>query len=89
MTTRDRALAALYGLAIGDALGCRPRLMSQRRSLDGSAQLTGFESAAADHPLAAGLTRRSITDDTSRPCCWPKRSSTATAASTPADFAAG
>ena len=64
MTTRDRALAALYGLAIGDALGMPTQLMSHEAVLERFGVLRGFEPAAADHPLAAGLPAGSITDDT-------------------------
>ena len=64
MTIRDRALAALYGLAIGDALGMPTQMMSQPEVAARFGKLTGFESAATDHPLAAGLTAGSITDDT-------------------------
>ncbi len=65
MTDRlDRARAALYGLAIGDALGMPTQLLSPEeiaRRFDG---LSGFEPAAADHPIAAGMPAGSITDDT-------------------------
>ncbi|TXN32631.1 ADP-ribosylglycohydrolase family protein [Lacisediminihabitans profunda] len=62
--SRDRALAALYGLAIGDALGMPTQLMNRAAITERYGRLTGFEPAAADHPLAAGLSAGSITDDT-------------------------
>jgi ADP-ribosylglycohydrolase len=62
----DRALATLTGLAIGDALGMPCQMMSRPEVLHrfGSAGITGFEPAADDHPLAAGLPAGSVTDDT-------------------------
>jgi ADP-ribosylglycohydrolase len=64
VASRDRALAALYGLAIGDALGMPTQLMDRAAVGARYGRLTGFEPAAADHPLAAGLPAGSITDDT-------------------------
>jgi ADP-ribosylglycohydrolase len=61
---QDRALAALYGLAIGDALGMPTQMMSAAEVAERFGSLHGFEAAAADHPLAAGLPAGSITDDT-------------------------
>jgi ADP-ribosylglycohydrolase len=60
-----RALGALYGLAIGDALGMpaqslsRPVIVSRYGPL-----LAGFLPGPPDHPLAAGLPAGSVTDDT-------------------------
>jgi ADP-ribosylglycohydrolase len=62
---RARALGALYGLAIGDALGMptqshsRPDIVARYGGL-----LSAFESAPPDHPLAAGLPAGRVTDDT-------------------------
>ncbi|GAB3029707.1 ADP-ribosylglycohydrolase family protein [Parafrigoribacterium mesophilum] len=64
MTTDDRVLAALYGLAIGDALGMPTQMMSPAEVANRFGTLRGFQAAAADHPLAAGLPAGSITDDT-------------------------
>ena len=60
-----RAQGALYGLAIGDALGMptqllsRPEIVARYGSL-----LTGFEPAPAGHPIAAGHPAGDVTDDT-------------------------
>ncbi|GII58351.1 ADP-ribosylglycohydrolase [Planotetraspora thailandica] len=64
-TTRSRALGALYGLAIGDALGMPTQMLSrpQITALFGPV-LTGFEDAPPDHPLAAGMRAGAVTDDT-------------------------
>jgi ADP-ribosylglycohydrolase len=62
---RARALGALYGLAIGDALGMptqslsRPEIVGRYGSL-----LSGFETGPPGHPLAAGLPAGTVTDDT-------------------------
>jgi ADP-ribosylglycohydrolase len=61
---RDRALAALQGLAIGDALGMPTQLMSRAAIADRFGTIDGFRDAAADHPIAAGLPAGSVTDDT-------------------------
>jgi ADP-ribosylglycohydrolase len=62
---RDRALGALQGLALGDALGMPFQLLSRADV----AQRTGgvvdeFTAPDAGHPIAAGLPAGAITDDT-------------------------
>jgi len=63
-TPRDRALGALYGLAIGDALGMPTQLLSRSAIAARYGSITRFEPAAVDHPVAAGMAAASITDDT-------------------------
>lgn len=61
----SRALGALTGLAIGDALGMPTQ--SLPREIIASRYggiIEGYETAPADHPLAAGLAAGSVTDDT-------------------------
>jgi ADP-ribosylglycohydrolase len=58
------ALAALQGLAIGDALGMPTQLMSRAAVASRWGRISGFEAAGAEHPLAAGMAAGSITDDT-------------------------
>ncbi len=61
----DRARGALYGLAIGDALGMPTQLLSRREITDRwGPLLTGFEPAPPGHPIAAGMPAGSVTDDT-------------------------
>jgi len=62
----DRAVGALTGLAIGDALGMPSQMMSRPEVLHrfGRRGVVGFEPGAADHPLAAGRPAGSVTDDT-------------------------
>ena len=64
MSGRDSALGALYGLAIGDALGMPTQLMSREAIAERYGSIRSFEPADADHPLAAGMPAGSITDDT-------------------------
>jgi ADP-ribosylglycohydrolase len=62
---QDRARGALYGLAIGDALGMPTQMLSRRQITDRwGPVLTGFEAAPDDHPIAAGMLAGAVTDDT-------------------------
>jgi ADP-ribosylglycohydrolase len=63
-TILDRAQGALYGLAIGDALGMPTQLMSHEEVAACFGVLDGFRQPPADHVIAAGLPVGSITDDT-------------------------
>lgn len=61
----DRALGALQGLAIGDALGMPFQLLHRDAVRAGwGAIVDGFAAPAADHPLAGGMPPGAITDDT-------------------------
>ena len=63
--TRSRALGALYGLAIGDALGMPAQSLSRAEVVARYGPLIGeFCPGPDDHPLAAGLPAGSVTDDT-------------------------
>jgi ADP-ribosylglycohydrolase len=62
---QDRARGALYGLAIGDALGMPTQLLSRPQIVERwGPLLTGFEAAPDDHPIAAGMPAGAVTDDT-------------------------
>jgi ADP-ribosylglycohydrolase len=65
MDATSRARGALYGLAIGDALGMPTQMLSrpQIRARWGEL-LTGFEPAPPGHPIAAGMSAGAVTDDT-------------------------
>jgi ADP-ribosylglycohydrolase len=60
----ERARGALYGLAIGDALGMPTQLMSREEVAACFGVLDGFREPRGDHVIAAGLPAGSITDDT-------------------------
>jgi ADP-ribosylglycohydrolase len=64
VSSRDRALAALHGLAIGDALGMPTQLLSPGEIAERFGAIDGFRAAGDDHPIAAGMPAGSITDDT-------------------------
>jgi len=65
MSSTSRAAGALYGLALGDALGMPTQMLSREQiTARYGPVLTGFHSAPADHPLAAGMPTGSVTDDT-------------------------
>jgi ADP-ribosylglycohydrolase len=62
---RNRARGALYGLAIGDALGMPTQMLSRDQVIDRwGPLLAGFEPAPPDHPIAAGRPAGAVTDDT-------------------------
>ena len=62
---RSRALGALYGLAIGDALGMPTQSRSRADIVARYGRLLdGFEPGPPGHPVAAGLPAGTITDDT-------------------------
>jgi ADP-ribosylglycohydrolase len=62
---KTRARGALYGLAIGDALGMPTQMLSRPEIVARwGALLTGFEPAPPGHPIAAGLPAGLVTDDT-------------------------
>lgn len=61
----DRAAGALYGLAIGDALGMPTQSLPRALIIERYGEvLDGFHPAPPDQPLAAGLPAGAITDDT-------------------------
>jgi ADP-ribosylglycohydrolase len=61
----DRARGALYGLAIGDALGMPTQLLSRPQIVERwGPLLSGFEPAPPGHPIAAGMPAGAVTDDT-------------------------
>lgn len=64
MNQGDRALAALHGLAIGDALGMPTQLLSPGAIAERFGAIDGFRAAEEDHPIAPGISAGSITDDT-------------------------
>jgi ADP-ribosylglycohydrolase len=65
MPAQDRARGALYGLAIGDALGMPTQMLSRQQITDRwGPVLTGFEPAPPGHPIAAALPPGTVTDDT-------------------------
>jgi ADP-ribosylglycohydrolase len=64
VSTRDRALGALYGLALGDALGMPTQSMSRAEIARRYGPIRTLRDAVADQPIAPGMPAGSITDDT-------------------------
>ncbi|WP_144764736.1 ADP-ribosylglycohydrolase family protein [Curtobacterium sp. 9128] len=63
-TTADHALAALHGLAIGDALGMPTQSMSLPEIREDHGRITGFVDAGPRQRIAHGMSAGSVTDDT-------------------------
>jgi ADP-ribosylglycohydrolase len=62
---RDRAAGALYGLAVGDALGMPTESLPRREIVARYGPLLAeFQPGAPDQPLAPGLPAGTVTDDT-------------------------
>lgn len=60
----SRALGALYGLAIGDALGMPTQDLTREQIKADHGQIVGFLDAGPHQHIAAGMLAGSITDDT-------------------------
>ncbi|RWN57479.1 MAG: ADP-ribosylglycohydrolase family protein [Mesorhizobium sp.] len=60
----DRAMGALVGGALGDALGMPTQLLSPARIVELYGPVEGFVAPAADHPVSKGLSAGTVTDDT-------------------------
>lgn len=64
MSERDRAIGALAGLALGDALGMPTQSMSREQIAARYGPITTLRDAAPDQPIAPGRPAGSVTDDT-------------------------
>ncbi|GAA1692260.1 ADP-ribosylglycohydrolase family protein [Kribbella yunnanensis] len=64
MSTRDRALGALYGLAIGDALGMPTQSLSRADIAQRYGVVDRLLPGAPDQPIAPDMPAGTITDDT-------------------------
>ncbi|MDX8512997.1 ADP-ribosylglycohydrolase family protein [Mesorhizobium captivum] len=60
----DRAMGALIGGALGDALGMPTQLLSPARIAELYGHVEDFVAPVADHPVSRGLPAGAITDDT-------------------------
>ncbi|MBB6412174.1 ADP-ribosylglycohydrolase family protein [Mesorhizobium sangaii] len=60
----DRAMGALVGGAIGDALGMPTQLLSPARITELYGHVDDFVAPVADHPVSKGLLAGTVTDDT-------------------------
>ncbi len=62
--TADRALGALLGVAIGDALGMPGQSLTREDSVKRYGQITDFIAPYEGHPYSHGLVAACVTDDT-------------------------
>jgi ADP-ribosylglycohydrolase len=62
----DRALGALYGLAIGDALGMPTQELDRKRAAQIIGSPPSFRDGPADNPISRGLPAGTVTDDTTQ-----------------------
>lgn len=60
----DRALAALYGVAVGDALGMPSQTLTRVEIARRYGRIEGFVAPFDGHPVSHGLKAAAITDDT-------------------------
>lgn len=60
----DRAMGALAGLALGDALGMPSQTLPQATIREKYGKITDFVAPYADHPVSHGLPAAAVTDDT-------------------------
>ncbi|MDH0748585.1 ADP-ribosylglycohydrolase family protein [Pseudomonas sp. GD03842] len=61
---RERAQAAFYGLALGDALGMPTQSLSREQIKQRYGRIVTLTAADADQPIAPNMAAGSITDDT-------------------------
>ncbi|MFT8592010.1 MAG: ADP-ribosylglycohydrolase family protein [Bifidobacterium sp.] len=61
---RDRALGALQGISLGDALGMPTQSMSHQWIQDAYGKIEGLVNAISDEPIAPNMPAGSVTDDT-------------------------
>jgi ADP-ribosylglycohydrolase len=60
----DRALGALIGVAVGDAMGMPGQTLPRDRILSAYGRITGFVAPMPGHPVSTGLVAGMVTDDT-------------------------
>ncbi len=71
--TKDRALAALQGLAIGDALGMPTQTLDRATIRGVYDRITDFIDPVRGHPVSHGLTAAQVTDDTEQTVLLARR----------------
>ncbi len=63
---RNKVLGALYGMAIGDAMGMPPELWGRKRVQAYFGEITDFLDGPKENDVACNFTRGQYTDDTSQ-----------------------
>lgn len=69
----DRAMGALLGLAIGDALGMPSQTLGPPEIRLRHGRITGFVTPFPDHPVSHGLPAGAVTDDTEQALLLARR----------------
>ena len=69
----DRALGALIGVALGDALGMPTQTMSRAEIALAYGRIDGFVAPMPDHPVSFGLQAAMVTDDTEQTLLLARR----------------
>ncbi len=70
---RDRATAALIGVALGDALGMPAQTLSRAAIEQAYGRIAGFVDPMPDHPISHGLSAGQVTDDTEQTLLLARR----------------
>lgn len=70
---RDRAAAALIGVALGDALGMPAQTLSRAAIEQAYGRIAGFVDPMPDHPISHGLAAGQVTDDTEQTLLLARR----------------
>lgn len=70
---RDRAMGALLGLAIGDALGMPTQTLAADAIARLYGRISGFEAPCEGHPVSRGLPAGAVTDDTEQALLLARR----------------
>ncbi len=70
---RDRALGALAGVAVGDALGMPGQTLPRARIAALYGRIAGFVAPAPGHPVSRGLAAAQVTDDTEQTLLLARR----------------
>ena len=69
----DRATAALFGLALGDAMGMPTQTLDRTNIQKRYGEITGFVDPFGGHPVSHGLAAGQVTDDTEQAVLLARR----------------
>ncbi len=73
LSLTDRARGALWGLALGDALGMPSQTLAREQIAQHYGPITDFIAPFEDHPFSHGLKAAQVTDDTEQALLLAKR----------------
>ncbi len=69
----DRAMAAFFGMALGDAMGMPSQTLTQAQIAARYGQISDFLPPCDGHPVSDGLTAAQVTDDTEQTLLLARR----------------